>query len=89
MLLARIDGSATATIRHPSAKGWRLAICQPIDEDGNDLKTPIIALDDTGAALHQKVVVSSDGDTLRKWVHDPRSPLRYMVTHIVDEEESS
>lgn len=89
MLLARIDGSATATIRHPSAKGWRLAICQPIDEQGNEVKTPLIALDDTGAALHQTVVISSDGAALREYVNDPHSPLRYMVTHIVDEVEEA
>lgn len=85
MLLARVDGSATSTIRHPSAKGWRLAVCQPIDEDGNEVATPLIALDDMGAALHQRVVISSDGAALREWVHDDRSPLRYMITHIVDE----
>jgi ethanolamine utilization protein EutN len=88
MLLARIDGSATSTIRHPSAKGWRLAICQPIDENGNDIKAPLIALDDTGAGLHQTVVISSDGAALRDWVEDQHSPLRYMVTHIVDEVEA-
>lgn len=88
MLLARVDGSATATIRHPSARGWRLAICQPIDEQGNEIATPIIALDDLGAGLHQRVIISSDGDTLRKWVKDPRSPLRNMITHIVDEVEA-
>ena len=88
MLLARVDGSATATIRHPSAKGWRLAICQPIDEDGNEISTPILALDDMGAGLHQRVIISSNGDTLRKWVDDPKSPLRNMITHIVDEVEA-
>lgn len=88
MLLARIDGSATATIRHPSAKGWRLAICQPIDGEGNEISTPIIALDELGAGLHQRVIISSDGDTLRKWVKDPNSPLRNMITHIVDEVEA-
>lgn len=85
MILARVDGSATATIRHPSAKGWKLAICQPIDEAGNEIGVPMIALDDLGAGLHERVIVSSDGDTLRNWVHDPHSPLRNMITHLVDE----
>jgi microcompartment protein CcmK/EutM len=85
MLLARIDGNVTSTIRHPSAKGWRLVICQPIDENGKDTATPLVALDNFGAGLHQRVVISSDGAALREWVKDPRSPLRYMVTHIVDE----
>ena len=85
MYLARIDGSATSTIRHPSAKGWKLAVCQPIDEDGRDIGTPMIALDKMGAALHQKVIISSDSAALRDWVHDEFSPLRYMVTNLVDE----
>lgn len=85
MYLARIDGSATSTIRHPSAKGWKLAVCQPIDEDGRDIGTPMIALDKMGAGLHQKVIISSDGAALRDWVHDEFSPLRYMVTNLVDE----
>ena len=85
MFLARIDGTATSTIRHPSAKGWKLAVCQPIDEEGRDIATPLIALDNMGAGLHQTVIISSDGAALRDWVHDPFSPLRYMVTHIVDE----
>ncbi|MCC5850891.1 MAG: EutN/CcmL family microcompartment protein [Verrucomicrobia bacterium] len=85
MLLARIDGSATSTIRHPSVKGWKLAICQPIDEEGNELSTPLIAIDKMGAGLHQRVIISSDGAALREYVGDPQSPLRYMVTHIVDE----
>ncbi len=85
MLLARVDGSATSTIKHPSATGWRLAICQPQDDQGNDVGGPLIALDDMGAALHQQVIISSDGDSLRDWVEDSHSPLRFMVTHIVDE----
>ncbi len=85
MLLARIDGSATSTIRHPSVKGWKLAICQPIDEEGRELGTPLIAIDKMGAGLHQRVILSSDGAALRDYVGDPHSPLRYMVTHIVDE----
>lgn len=85
MYLARIDGSATSTIRHPSAKGWKLAVCQPIDENGQDIGTPMIALDKMGAGLHQKVIISSDGAALRDWVHDEFSPLRYMVTNLVDE----
>jgi len=85
MYLARIDGSATSTIRHPSAKGWTLVVCQPIDETGADIGTPMIALDKMGAGLHQKVIISSDGAALRDWVHDEFSPLRYMVTNLVDE----
>ncbi|MCC5844957.1 MAG: EutN/CcmL family microcompartment protein [Verrucomicrobia bacterium] len=84
MFLARVDGTATSTIRHPSVKGWKLAVCQPIDEEENDIGVPLIALDGMGAGLHQKVIISSDGAALREWVKDPHSPLRYMVTNIVD-----
>lgn len=88
MFLARIDGTATSTIRHPSVKGWKLAVCQPINEESQDIGVPLIALDGMGAGLHQKVIISSDGAALREWVKDPHSPLRYMVTNIVDEVEA-
>ncbi len=85
MFIARVDGTATSTIRHPSVKGWKLAVCQPIDEDETDIGVPLIALDGMGAGLYQKGIISSDGAALREWVKDPHSPLRYMITNIVDE----
>ena len=86
MQLARIEGSLTATRKHPSLEGWRLLICQPITGDGTAYGTPVVAIDAHGAGMHQRVVVSSDGIAARNAVGDERSPVRMTVAAIVDEE---
>jgi microcompartment protein CcmK/EutM len=36
--------------------------------------------------MHQRVVISSDGQAARKAVGDEKSPVRWMIVGIVDEE---
>lgn len=84
MTLARVDGSAVATIGHPTLKGWKLLICQPIDPDGSDIGEPVMAIDAQGAGIGTKVIFSTDGSATRSAVHDDRSPLRNMVVALVD-----
>lgn len=86
MLLARVEGNIVATRKHPSLDGWRLVICQPIGADGHPEGAPQIAIDAHGAGLHQQVVISSDGLSARKAVGDDRSPVRWLVTAVVDEQ---
>lgn len=85
MFLARVVGNLTATRKHPSFEGWRLIICQPITQQGEETGVPIVAIDAHGAGMHERVIISSDGAASRKAVGDPKSPARWMITAIVDE----
>ncbi len=87
MLLARVEGNITATRKHPSYEGWRLVVCQPINQAGDPEGVPQIAIDSHGAGMHQRVVISSDGSAARKAVGDERSPVRWLVLGVVDEKE--
>jgi len=87
MLLARVEGNVVATRKHPSLEGWRLVICQPISATGSVEGVPQVAIDAHGAGMHQRVVISSDGLAARKAVGDNRSPVRWMITAIVDENQ--
>ncbi len=87
MLLARVEGNVVATRKHASLEGWRLIICQPINGAGDPEGVPQIAIDPYGAGMHQRVVISSDGMATRKAVGDDKSPVRWMITAIVDEKE--
>jgi ethanolamine utilization protein EutN len=87
MLLARVEGNVVATRKHPSFEGWRLVICQPINNAGEAEGAPQIAIDSHGAGMHQRVVISSDGSTARNAVGDPKSPARWLVVGVVDELE--
>jgi ethanolamine utilization protein EutN len=85
MLLARVEGNVVATRKHPSFEGWRLLICQPINLAGVAQAAPLVALDSLGAAMRQRVILSSDGAAARKAVGDPKSPARWMIIGILDE----
>jgi microcompartment protein CcmK/EutM len=87
MYLARVEGNLTATRKHPSFEGWRLLICQPINEAGDLQGVPQVAIDPHGAGMHQQVIISSDGVAARKAVGDDRSPARWMIVGLVDSQE--
>ena len=88
MFLARVEGNVVATRKHPSFEGWRLVICQPINNTGSPEGAPQIAIDAHGAGMHQRVIISSDGMAARKAVGDDKSPARWMIIGIVDEAEA-
>ena len=87
MLLARVEGNVVATRKHPSLQGWRLVICQPINNAGDPESVPQVAIDAHGAGMHQRVLISSDGMAARNAVGDQKSPVRWMIVGIVDENE--
>ena len=84
MRLATIRGYATSTVKHPSLEGWRLLIAEP---DSPDL-APQIVIDNLGAGIGQKVLISSDGSEARKLVGDEFSPARWLVLGIIDPERA-
>ena len=87
MLLARIEGNVVATRKHPSLVGWRLLLCQPINQEGVPEGLPQVAIDPHGAGKHQRVIISSDGAAARQAVGDQKSPVRWLIVAIVDEPE--
>ncbi len=82
MRIATIRGYATSTIKHCSLEGWRLLIAEP---DSPDL-APQLVLDNLGAAIGQRVMISSDGSEARKMVGSDLSPARWSVLGIIDPE---
>jgi len=84
MILCRVDGNLTATVKHKSAAGWRLLLCQPITSGGVETEPLVVAIDPLGAALHQRVIVCTDGRHTADTVKDMRSPLSFCITGIVD-----
>ena len=87
--LGRVEGSAVSTIRHPSLKGWRLLVCQPVNERGEETGDPVLCLDCLGAGKYQQVIVTSDGKSVREKMGDPHSPARYMTIAVLDDVEAA
>ena len=84
MILARVDGHATATIAHPSMKGQKILLCTPVNELGEATGTPIAALDQMGAGFHTNVMITTDGSWSQGTVHDKHSPIRNQVIGLID-----
>ena len=84
MRIATIRGYATSTVKHPSLEGRTLLIAEA---DSPDL-APQILIDNLGAGIGQKVMISSDGSEARKIVGDDLSPARWSVLGIIDPERS-
>jgi len=84
MLRAMVEGTATATVRHRSMKGWRLLIVQPVDMAGKPKGDPLLAIDRLGAGRGTEVVISNDGRSVREMIGDDNTPMRWSVIGLID-----
>lgn len=85
MQLARIIGTATATVKHRSLAGTRLLVVQPLlaDRRGFD-GDPQLAIDLVHAAVGDLVVITSDGRLLRDRLGSDTTPARWSTIGLVD-----
>jgi microcompartment protein CcmK/EutM len=88
MTLAQVVGHAVSSHCHPSLKGYKMLLCQPIDPTGAATGVPMVAIDLFGAGMHSKVFVSNDGLGARHIVHDEKSPIRNFIQGVIDEAPS-
>ena len=61
-----------------------LLVCTPVDEAGNEISEPILAIDNLGAGLHQRVLITTDGVGIRERVGHSHSPIRYWTNAVLD-----
>jgi len=87
VILARIDGTVTATAKHKSLENLCMLIGQGVNERGEDVGEPWILLDKLGAGLGDTVLVTSEGDGARKLTGHDTIPARMVVIGIVDRGE--
>jgi len=85
MQLGTVIGHATSTIKHPSLRGWRLAVVQPLNVAREPEADPVVAIDPLASAHGQTVILNTDGKGARELVGDEKSPVRHFVIGIVDE----
>lgn len=76
MLLGKVIGHTTATMKHPTLTGWKMLIVQL--QDGE----PVIAIDTLGAGSGMEVLISSDGKFTAEQVGTPATPIRWSVIGI-------
>ena len=87
MLLGRVQGTISATIKHDSMRRQKLLVIQPLlaDRAAPD-GDPIVAIDVTGAGKGELVMCSSDGAAVREWLGAKSTPVRWAVIGIADDD---
>jgi ethanolamine utilization protein EutN len=86
MLLGRVVGTATSTVKHPSMEGWKLLLVMALQADGASIEgDPILVIDPVGAGRGETVIITSDGMSARELVGRENSPVRWYVLGIRDE----
>jgi microcompartment protein CcmK/EutM len=83
MQLARIVGTVVATRKDERLEGCKLLIVQPIDPEGVDSGSPVVAVDTVGAGYAETVIVVS-GSSARMTSRTKDSPVDSAIVGIVD-----
>ena len=85
MLIARVIGELVATQKHPSHRGLKTLLVQPLNLDGADRANALVALDAVGAGIGDRVLVVADGFAATTSVDRPAgSPIDMAVIGVID-----
>ncbi len=66
MKLARVVGTVTATVHHPSYDAQTLLLCEPISAAGDRAGEVFIAVDRAQAGVGDRVLVNAEGGGARQ-----------------------
>lgn len=83
MQLARVLGTATSTVKHPTFQGERLLVLALLDAEGRPEAEPILAFDRLGATRGDRVLVTNDGRAMQELLGKD-TPGRWSVLGIPD-----
>ncbi len=87
MLIARVVGDVTATIKHPSHEGCKILLVQPLDLDGTDRGNPVVAIDSVNAGIGERVLLVQDGYAAFTAAGHKLAPMDAAVIGIIDNVE--
>lgn len=65
MQLGRVEGTATATVKHSSFNGEKLLVVQLLTVDGRPDGEPVLSFDRLGARRGDIVMLTNDGAILQ------------------------
>jgi ethanolamine utilization protein EutN len=83
MQFARVVGTATATVKHPTFEGQRMLVVQLETSTGGPDGEPILAFDRLGARRGDLVLVTNDGRALQELLGST-TPGRWSVLGLPD-----
>jgi microcompartment protein CcmK/EutM len=86
MILCKVLGSVTATVKHPAFLGRKLLVVQPVDPGLQPNGRSFLAVDHrSGAGAGDTVLVMREGNGVRQILQDKTLPIRSLIVGVVDE----
>jgi ethanolamine utilization protein EutN len=82
--LGRVVGRAVATVKHPSLQGSKLLLVQLLGTEEKFDGEPILAIDQLGAGIGDRVLMCNEGAEARAMVKAKDSPARWFVMGLAD-----
>jgi len=83
MQLAKVVGTVVATRKEPSIEGLKLLLVKPLDDEGRETGTPVVAADAVGAGVDEVVLIAA-GSSARQTQATDKRPVDAVVMAIVD-----
>ncbi len=83
MQLAKVVGSVVATRKEESLSGLKLLLVRPVDEEGREGASVLVAADAVGAGPGELVLIAS-GSSARQTLATDKRPVDAVVMAIVD-----
>jgi ethanolamine utilization protein EutN len=84
MLIAQVIGDVVATQKAASHVGRKILLVQPLNLDGSERGTPVLALDSVDAGVGDRVLLTTEGFSAMTAVGRPNSPIDMAVIGVID-----
>lgn len=84
MMLAKVIGTVTATLKHPRLEGHKLMMVQPLSDTLEPKGAPFIAVDTVQAGIGATVVLAREGGSALIAIGDKQAPVHAAILGIVD-----
>jgi ethanolamine utilization protein EutN len=90
VILGRVDGTVTSTVKDGSYEGRRIMIVTPIDERGEAVGEEFLAVDHAQSGPGDRVLILTEGNGVRQVLRaagltDPSVPILELIVGVVDE----
>jgi len=85
MILCKVLGNVTATVKHPEYVGKKVMLVQPINpETGEPIGKSFLSVDTVSSGTGEIVLVNKEGGSSRIAVRNEMAPVHSTITAIVD-----
>lgn len=84
MLIGRVIGDVVATQKTSSHEGMKILMVQPLNLDGSERGSAMLAVDAVDAGTGECVLLSTEGFSAMTAVGRPNSPIDAAVIGVID-----